>query len=439
MYEKDLAHVRELANQVAEIAALPVQQETIGLWKALNDLHPVRPMVQIDGVPWHELNVDDELTLRTEDPFLRGVENMLRRTLFQWDHFRVDMVVDPVIAMPKVIRMDGFGIHIDERTEAVDPGNDVISHEFHDQVQTDEDIDKIHAPTVELDVEMTKMVEDRSHEIFDGIMPFRMQGWLPEAQQWVALAAEPGTKDLVTGMYPDGAGNVAFGAWDLLVYWRGSENVLFDLGSRPEFMHRLMTRVTETHLDMLDQLEAKGLIGHHQSKIRSTGAYTDQLPAEGFDADHVRPKDVWTSAMAQILTAVSPAMFKEFEVDYTSRWCERFGLVYFGCCEALDRKIEYVRMVPNVRKVSITQLADVERAAAQIGRDFVFSRKPNPAFIAGDSWHPDVVEADLKDTLDRTKAHGCPVELIFKGVSTVRGKPERLWEWADIAMRLATA
>jgi hypothetical protein len=31
------------------------------------------------------------------------------------------------------------------------------------------------------------------------------------------------------------------------------------------------------------------------------------------------------------------------------------------------------------------------------------------------------------------------VELIFKGVSTVRGKPERLWEWADIAMRLATA
>jgi hypothetical protein len=143
--------------------------------------------------------------------------------------------------------------------------------------------------------------------------------------------------------------------------------------------------------------------------------------------------------MAQILTAVSPAMFKEFEVDYTSQWCDRFGLVYFGCCEALDTKMQYVRQVPNVRKVSITQLADVERGAAEIGRDFVFSRKPNPAYIAGDAWDPALVEADLKDTLDRCADHGCPVELIFKGISTVRGQPQRLWEWADIASRLALA
>ncbi len=111
--------------------------------------------------------------------------------------------------------------------------------------------------------------------------------------------------------------------------------------------------------------------------------------------------------------------------------------MYFGCCERLDQKIDLIRMVPNVRKISITQLADDERAAAQMGGDFVFSRKPNPAFIAGDTWHPDVVEADLKATLDATKAHGSPVELIFKGISTVRGKPQRLFEWADIAMRLA--
>lgn len=437
MDQKDRQIVRELARQVAEIAALPVQEETISLWKALNDLKPVRPMVQIDGIPWHEMGVDGELVLQTQDPFCRGIETMLRRTLYQWRHMRVDMVVEPAIVMPKVMRMEGFGIRIEETTEAIDPDNDVISHEFHDQVKTDEDIDKIHTPEVILDVEATAMVEARSHELFDGIMPVRMQGWLPEANQWPALASQPGTKDLVTGMYPDGAGNIAFGAWDLMVYWRGAENILFDLAARPEFMHRLMTRITETHLEMLDQIEEKGLLGHSQGKIRSTGAYTDDLPAPGFDPGHVRPRDVWTSAMAQILTAVSPAMFKEFEVDYTSRWCERFGLVYFGCCEALDTKMKYVRQVPNVRKVSITQLADVERGAAEIGRDFVFSRKPNPAFIAGDTWDPEFVERDLQDTLDRCAHHDCPVELIFKGISTVRGKPQRLWEWADIAMRLA--
>ena len=59
-----------LAGQVAEIAALPVQQETVALWKALNALKPVRPMVMIDQVCWHEMDVDGSLKLQTEEPVL---------------------------------------------------------------------------------------------------------------------------------------------------------------------------------------------------------------------------------------------------------------------------------------------------------------------------------------------------------------------------------
>jgi hypothetical protein len=32
---------------------------------------------------------------------------------------------------------------------------------------------------------------------------------------------------------------------------------------------------------------------------------------------------------------------------------------------------------------------------------------------------------------------GCHVELIMKDISTVRGHPERLWDWARIAMEVA--
>ena len=46
---KDRQVLRELAAQVAEIAGLPAQQETIRLWKALNGLRPVRPMVAVTG------------------------------------------------------------------------------------------------------------------------------------------------------------------------------------------------------------------------------------------------------------------------------------------------------------------------------------------------------------------------------------------------------
>ena len=88
--------------------------------------------------------------------------------------------------------------------------------------------------------------------------------------------------------------------------------------------------------------------------------------------------------LAQMFSTVSPAMFKEFEVDYARRICERFGLVYYGCCDPLDRKMDEVRMIPNVRKVSMSPWVDEERGAAEIGRDYVYSRKPSPALLAGD-------------------------------------------------------
>ena len=63
--KNDKKIIRELAKEVAQIACLPVQEEKRRLWRALNGLRPEKPMIMIDQLPWHEMNVDDELTLRT--------------------------------------------------------------------------------------------------------------------------------------------------------------------------------------------------------------------------------------------------------------------------------------------------------------------------------------------------------------------------------------
>ena len=101
----------------------------------------------------------------------------------------------------------------------------------------------------------------------------------------------------------------------------------------------------------------------------------------------------------------------------------------------MHEKIDIIRNIPHVRKISMSPWADVEEGAELIGRDFVFSRKPTPALLARDTPQPDAVEQDLQDTLERCTRHGCPVEFILKDISTVRYQPQRLWEWADIAMR----
>lgn len=407
----DVAVVRELAALVAEIAALPVQQETIRLWKALNGLRPERPMAMIDEIPWHEMSVDDELTVRSSHPFCRDLETQLRQTLYRWNHLRVDMVVEPYVDVRKVIRRSGWGVGIAEAT--IDQGGAVQSHHYEDQLAEPADVEKLRVPEVALDEEATAAVEARAHECLDGLLDVRMQG--------------------LSGWNGD---DLAFALWDDIEQLRGTEPILYDFMDRPEHLHAIAERFTEVRLAELDKLEEQGLLGYGVDRIHCTGAHTAELPAAGFDPARPRAVDNWTVGRSQLFVSVSDAAFEEFVPAYYARWYARFGLGYFGCCDPLHDRMESVRRIPNVRKISMSPWSKVETGAEAIGRDFVFSRKPNPALVAMDTWVPEMAEQDFRDVLAAAKANGCPVEFTLKDISTVRGDPRRLWEWAEIASRM---
>ena len=404
---KDKSIIRELAAQTAEIAALLVQEEKRQLWRKLNALEPERPMVMIDQVCWNEMNINDELTLRCVDPELRWYEEHLRRTLYQWKHFPVDMVVEPFFKIPKAIQNTKFSMNVEEDVVMTDPTNTVVSHLYENQFQTEEDLEKIKEPQVTHDPAETERRMDVAHDLFDGVLEVRSWG----ADPYLSL-------------------------WDPIATWMGVEGALYAIIDNPDYIHRLLTRMTDGYLSMLDQLEEQGLLCQPQSLIHCTGAYTDELPAPGYNPKAPRTKDIWMFGLAQMFSTVSPAMFKEFEVDYASRLCERFGLVYYGCCDPLDGKMDEVRMIPNVRKISMSPWANEERGAAEIGSTYVYSRKPNPAFLAPDSFHGDQVRADLITTKKICEKNGCPVEFILKDISTVRYDPPRLFEWGRIAMEV---
>ena len=130
-------------------------------------------------------------------------------------------------------------------------------------------------------------------------------------------------------------------------------------------------------------------------------------------------------------------MHQEFELDYAVKYYSRFGLVHYGCCDQLDRKIDLLRKnIPNLRRIAMSPMADVEIGAERIGGDFVLSQQPTPAVFVTDSWEPDFIERELRETLEICDRYGCPMDFIMKSISTVRYKPQRLWEWADIAMKV---
>ena len=74
--------------------------------------------------------------------------------------------------------------------------------------------------------------------------------------------------------------------------------------------------------------------------------------------------------MAQIFGSVSKQMHEEFDIQYMRKMMEPFGLVYYGCCEPLDKKIDLVETLPHLRKISITPWADVDVAAEAIGKKY---------------------------------------------------------------------
>ncbi len=436
--------LRRLAERQAEIAALPIHQQTVAGWKRLNDLKPGKPMVHIYQVCWHEMDVDGELTLQCQDPFCRAAEGQLRRTIYQWDHFRGDMVVTAEFSSPPVVADTGFGLEVDEEIVRTDLRGGVVSHRFHPQIKTEADAEKLRPPQVIYDREATERNRARLADLFGDILAIRPYGVNMEA-------------------YSQG-----YAPWDWLVRWWGVQEALTDLVEKPQLAHLAMERLTQAVLARLDQYEALGLLNPNQGVVTGNGGlgYTDDLPGAPVIAsgaphgvrgaersnpdlgvgdcfvaedaprnDAPKAADIWGGAMSQIFSGVSPRMHEEFALQYEARFLNRFGLCYYGCCEPLDLKVGILRRnLPRLRKISMSPWVNIERGAKAIGTDYVFSRKPNPAFLATDTWYPEDVRNDLTDLLEKTR--GCHVEIVLKDISTVRNQPQRLWEWAEIARQV---
>lgn len=404
--ESDKTILRRLGEKIAETAALPIQKEKADMWSRLNGLERVKPMIWINEIPWHEMDVNDELKIQTTHPFCRRLEGELRRNIYQWEHMRGDMVVEGVLYSSLVTRDTGFGIGEDVDIVRTDERSNIVSRTFHPQIREEKDLEKIKMPEITHDEKASERSYQTMVDIFDGIIPVEKRG--------------------VPGRW--------FAPWDNLIRWWGVQEAMMDMALRPELVHKAMDRLVSAYLRRLEQWEELNLLALNNANIRigSGGyGYCDELPQEDFDPDHVRPIDIWGCATAQIFSEVSPAMHEEFALQYERRWMDRFGLTYYGCCEPLDIKMEILRKIPNLRKISMSPWIDVYRAAAEMGNDYVFSLKPNPEILGRDDWHPDIARRVLRETLE--KLRDCVVEVIMKDISTVRYEPQRLWEWADIA------
>lgn len=356
------------------------------------------------------MNVADELTLRTVDPWAQEQERDLRRTLYQWRHLAADMIVNDYLTCPLAIHTTAFGITEDVDIVKTDEASDIVSRHFNVQIRDFDDLEKIRMPVVTHNERATALRFQAMCDLYAGIMPVKKVG---RTRIWYA-------------------------PWDYLVRWWGIEEAMLDLSGRPALVHAAVDRIVDAWMAELDQFVAMNLLSLNCDNTRTGSGgygYTRELPGPEFDPEYVKPHNMWGCSNAQIFSDVSAAMHWEFAVEHDLRWLSRWKLVYYGCCERLDRKTDILRRIPNLRKISVSAWCNAERLINKVGRDYVLSRKPNPAVFADDGWHPERARDDLRTFLEAARA--CHVELIMKDISTVRYHPRRLWEWAKIAMEVA--
>lgn len=396
----DFDTLRALAGRYAELASLDIQRQRLDRYAATNGLARPRPVVLIDEVPWGEIR--DEALVNTCSPELRGIEGRLRKALYQWEHFQVDLVIPPTFRVRRSIRSTGIGIRVQDTTIQGDTGAYIASHEYVDQLATEQDLARLRTPEITHDREATEAALAAAREIFDGLMDVEPAGVMPQ-----------------------------YNIWDTISMFRGVTPLLMDLVERPEFMHATARRFMEIAAATFEQYEQLGLLETDPVLLHCTPAATHDLPAADYEG-RPRMKDVWGRCAAQIFGSVSPEMHDEFDLAYNEPLFRDCGLLYYGCCEPMDTKIHILRKrLPNLRKVSITPWADPRRAAETIGADYVMAAKPNPAFVAGATFHPEPVEKEIDAYCAAARDNNTTLEFVIKDISTIANNPTTLTRWAE--------
>jgi hypothetical protein len=407
--KKDTEIIRTLANRLAEIAALPVQQENKKLWIKLNRLKRTRPLIYINACEpslWEEIMPDSQL--QCGDPFCRDQERYLRRQIFCWDNFPDDRVIEAVVPCWYIIegdsRIDGFGV-FNETDQTQKHG----AKHFKSVIDKEEDIEKIKKPKIEVFREETLRNADKLKELYDGILQVEIRGpnffWLPVG--------------------------------DIFAQWRGLDRIYMDIVERPDWLHACLEKITEGHISSIKQLEAEGVLSPNGPNDLGSGGFswTDELPQEGSNGQ-TRLKDLWVRLSTQMFTeVVSKETHYEFAVQYEERIAEHFGLTAYGCCEPLHERVDMLKGIKNLRRVSMSPYVDIDKGSEALGKNYVYSFKPHPSNLAMPSWDPGLVQREIESAYQKTRNN--IVDVTLQDLLTVRGQVQRITEWSRIARDLA--
>lgn len=217
----------------------------------------------------------------------------------------------------------------------------------------------------------------------------------------------------------------------------GNDKLLYWVYDEPDTIHKLMSFISEQRSTFFKWLEKEGLLYVNTdtwNPCPGSYGYVSDLPKNSVEGK-VTLADCWGWIDSQETAPMSPKMLNDLFLPYMAEVSKHFGLMYYGCCEAMHDRFEYVeKMIPNLRAVSVSGWSDLFKMGEMLGNKYVYSRKPTPAFISGNYPDWDLLKKDMTDTVKA--AQDCNLEICFRDIYTINGDRKRLRKWVEMTRSL---
>lgn len=400
--------LREVAKQQLEYANTPHMQSLRTEWKRHNRCDAGRPMLVVEWGTFAKEAIAP--LLRCTGDEARAVEWKLYENFVGQMLFADDSVVDAFMPVRRSTWFKPFGIDVEvDKPES----GESVGHHFREVItDLEDDFDKLGQSTFGVDCEADAKRVAAYEELFGDILPVKMVG---------------------TGLYSVPTQNI--------VHLMSMETMLFSLYDYPELFHDMMNKLTEDYLAYFRFLEAENLLlptTENETVGNGTFAFTDELPTGNGDSP-LLARDVWGFMDSQETSGISPEMYETFIFPYYRRIAESYGLLSYGCCEAVDPIwANCLSKLSTLRKLSISPWCnETVMGEALAGKKIVYHRKPSPNFLGVDkTLNVEGLTNHIQATLDAAK--GCTIEFTQRDVYTVHNDMEKVRQYVKIIRGLTS-
>ena len=387
-------YLRELAKKQLEYANLPIMTERKKHWFKHNSLKAEKPIIVFETYPFINEIINQS---KCTSPAAKEIESSILFWLANHEVINDDKVVPDFFRVTWKIYMKEFSNDIKFEHAKDSKGREIGYAWNHLIKDLSIDIKKMKSSEYHVDREYTFAWKSFVENVIGDILPVKLRN---DSLIWYVA---PSSK---------------------VVKLMGLEAMMYAIVDYPDEMHELYNFITEDILSYIDWQKKEGLLTLNNSNdYAGAGSYgfTDELPTEDcIKTGLVSPKDLWGNLNSQETVGISPYMYEEFVLPYYIRLAEKFGLVYYGCCEPVhDIWENSISKLPNLRKVSISPWCNEEYMGEVLkNSNIIYSRKPSPNLIGIEKYFD---ESAWEKHIERTlkAARGGSLEIIFRDIYTL--------------------